>query len=57
MVEVLTEIAKFCDIYLMERILDDESGVCSNLTFSSSLKELYPSVLCSSSLLPMYMVF
>lgn len=57
MVEVLTEIAKFCDIYLMERILDDESGVCSNLTFSFSLKELYPSVLCSSALLPMYMVF
>jgi hypothetical protein len=26
-VEVLLEIAKFCDIYLMERILDDESGV------------------------------
>jgi hypothetical protein len=26
-VEVLLEIAKFCDIYLMERTLDDESGV------------------------------
>jgi hypothetical protein len=26
-VEVLLEIAKFCDIYLMEHILDDESGV------------------------------
>lgn len=25
--EVLLEIAKFCDVYLMERILDDESGV------------------------------
>ncbi|RWR90475.1 peroxisome biogenesis protein 22 isoform X2 [Cinnamomum micranthum f. kanehirae] len=25
-VEVLTEIAKSCDVYLMERILDDESG-------------------------------
>ncbi|KAL6651445.1 hypothetical protein ACP70R_010370 [Stipagrostis hirtigluma subsp. patula] len=25
-VEVLLEIAKFCDVYLMERILDDESG-------------------------------
>jgi hypothetical protein len=25
-VEVLLEIAKFCDIYLMEHILDDESG-------------------------------
>ncbi|KAM0862169.1 hypothetical protein ACQ4PT_045437 [Festuca glaucescens] len=24
--EVLLEIAKFCDVYLMERILDDESG-------------------------------
>lgn len=28
--EVLHEIAKFCDVYLMERILDDESGVCDN---------------------------
>lgn len=28
--EVLHEIAKFCDVYLMERILDDESGVCAN---------------------------
>ncbi|XP_026657458.1 peroxisome biogenesis protein 22-like isoform X3 [Phoenix dactylifera] len=25
--EVLLEITKFCDVYLMERILDDESGV------------------------------
>jgi hypothetical protein len=25
--EVLLEIAKVCDVYLMERILDDESGV------------------------------
>ncbi|XP_043688193.1 peroxisome biogenesis protein 22-like isoform X2 [Telopea speciosissima] len=25
--EVLLEITKFCDLYLMERILDDESGV------------------------------
>lgn len=24
-VEVLLEIAKFCDVYLMERVLDDES--------------------------------
>jgi len=32
--EVLLEIAKFCDVYLMERILDDESGekVLSTLT-------------------------
>ncbi|KAG1365367.1 putative Peroxisome biogenesis protein 22 [Cocos nucifera] len=27
--EVLLEITKFCDVYLMERILDDESGVCA----------------------------
>ncbi|KAL6843992.1 hypothetical protein ACP4OV_025665 [Aristida adscensionis] len=33
-VEVLLEIAKFCDVYLMEQILDDESGekVLSALT-------------------------
>ncbi|XP_020593986.1 peroxisome biogenesis protein 22-like [Phalaenopsis equestris] len=29
--ELLLEITKFCDLYLMERILDDESGVgCTN---------------------------
>lgn len=28
-VEVLLEITKFCDLYLMERVLDDESEVCS----------------------------
>jgi hypothetical protein len=28
--EVLHAVAKFCDVYLMERILDDESGVCAN---------------------------
>lgn len=38
--EVLTEIAKSCDVYLMETILDDESGVCSNLTFSLYLKKI-----------------
>lgn len=27
MLEVLLQIAKFCDVYLMERVLDDESGV------------------------------
>ena len=26
-VEVLLEIAKFCDVYLMERVIDDESEV------------------------------
>lgn len=26
--EVLLEITKFCDLYLMERVLDDESEVC-----------------------------
>lgn len=28
MLEVLLEITKFCDLYLMERVLDDESEVC-----------------------------
>ena len=28
--EVLLEITKFCDLYLMERILDDTSEVCIN---------------------------
>lgn len=27
MLEVLLEITKFCDLYLMERVLDDESEV------------------------------
>lgn len=27
MVDVLSEISKYCDIYLMERTLDDESEV------------------------------
>lgn len=29
--EVLLEITKFCDLYLMENILDDESEVRDNL--------------------------
>lgn len=29
--EVLLEITKFCDLYLMERVLDDDSEVCTNL--------------------------
>lgn len=28
MLEVLLEITKFCDLYLMDRVLDDESEVC-----------------------------
>lgn len=28
MLEILLEITKFCDLYLMERVLDDESEVC-----------------------------
>lgn len=31
MLEVLLEITKFCDLYLMERVLDDESEVSTNL--------------------------
>ena len=30
MLEVLLEITKFCDVYLMERVLDDESEVSAN---------------------------
>jgi hypothetical protein len=29
--EVLLEITKFCDLYLMERVLDDESEVRADL--------------------------
>lgn len=29
--EVLLEITKFCDLYLMERVLDDESEVRINM--------------------------
>ena len=32
--DVLLEITKFCDLYLMERILDDESEVCAYLNGS-----------------------
>ena len=31
MLEVLLEITKFCDLYLMERVLDDESEVRTDL--------------------------
>lgn len=30
--EVLLEITKFCDLYLMERVMDDESEVSTDLT-------------------------
>jgi hypothetical protein len=29
--EVLLEVTKFCDLYLMERVLDDESEVCVSI--------------------------
>ena len=35
-VEVLLEIAKFCDVYLMERILDDESEASAEYQHISS---------------------
>lgn len=38
--EVLLEITKYCDLYLMERVLDDESEVRVNL---------FASIICSSS--------
>lgn len=31
--EVLLEITKYCDLYLMETVLDDESEVSANLCF------------------------
>lgn len=34
--EVLLEITKFCDLYLMERVLDDESEVNINLLASTN---------------------
>lgn len=37
MLEVLLEITKFCDLYLMERVLDDESEVCHLAAYTSTL--------------------
>lgn len=37
--EVLLEITKYCDLYLMERILDDESQVCAFYLHSSIFKD------------------
>lgn len=37
--EVLLEITKFCDLYLMERVLDDESEV--RLVFTLCLYVIY----------------
>lgn len=39
--EVLLEITKFCDLYLMERILDDESEVRANLLHKLQALLLY----------------
>ncbi|XP_010931844.1 peroxisome biogenesis protein 22 isoform X4 [Elaeis guineensis] len=35
--EVLLEITKFCDVYLMERILDDESGGCFQMGLGQAI--------------------
>lgn len=35
--EVLLEITKYCDLYLMEKVLDDETEVCESLYASTML--------------------
>ena len=44
--EVLLEIAKICDVYLMERILDDESGVGPERTLMFSCSFMFCASYC-----------
>lgn len=53
--EVLLEITKFCDLYLMERVLDDESEVYIKLSVAyqcvMTLKFCFPWTFYSSIML------
>jgi hypothetical protein len=53
--EVLLEITKFCDLYLMERVLDDESEVRTNFMENSILSSFL--IYCKISLFLLIFVF
>ncbi|KAJ6898924.1 hypothetical protein NC652_025438 [Populus alba x Populus x berolinensis] len=46
-VDVLSEISKYCDIYLMERTLDDESGKLADIGFTFQPLDQFPASLNS----------